>query len=235
LTTAALLANVSEAEQAVVQEVIKGTKIAKLERAEVNGMYKAYMDNGSILYVHPYSKKIFFGDVYTSTGQNLTDADRRGWQAQLRLKKLDKMSYDKIKDFTLKESYNGGNSEYRIAMVTDPQCPYCVRAEKFLISKKANIEYIYHVAIPSHVNAPGMIETILSSKEPKKVIYSYLNGDAVDSLKSDEAKERMEKMSAFANKYGINGTPYFVVFDKEGKAVDLIEGANLEKLNTYVR
>lgn len=230
-----LFAQVSEAEKSIVQDVIPGTKVSKVEKGEIEGFYKAFMDNGRVLYIYPFTKKIFFGDIYTSTGQNLSENDRRSWESELSSKKLQDVKYDDIKKVSLSIDWNGGNDKYSLVMITDPQCPYCKRAEEFLSTKKSSIEYIYSVVVPSHTQAPGMIETILSSKDPKSVISKYVKNEAVDDSKSDRAKKRYEAMNDEAKKMGINGTPMFIVIDKKTKKpVQIIEGANVNELQKFV-
>lgn len=224
---------VSPAEQAAVQSVIRGTKIAKVERGDINGMYKAFMDNGRILYVFPFDKRIFFGEVYTSSGQSVTRADREKWEAQISEKKLKKVDLAEIKKISLPITYGRGG-EYTIVAFTDPQCPFCKKAEGFISSTNATVEYIYTVQVPQHRMAPGMIKTILSSKEPRKTIEEYLDNKPVTTKEDANVDKRMQAMESLARKYGISGTPNFIVFDKDGKAVEIIRGADIEKLKPYV-
>lgn len=234
-TVGMLSAQVSDAEKTMVQAVVPGTQIQKVEKGEIDGLYKAFMDNGRILNIYPFTQKIIFGDIYTASGQNLSDADRRSWQAELSTKKLGTIRYDEVKKVSLGVDYNGGSSKYSIVMITDPQCPFCKKAEDFLSTKKSSIEYVYSVAVPSHTQAPAMIETILASKDSKETILKYAKNQAVDSIKSDKAKKRYGEMDGYAKKLGVNGTPMFVVIDKTTKnPIQFIEGANLNELQKYV-
>lgn len=234
-----LFAQVSDAERALVQDAIPGTQLAKVEKGEIEGLYKAFMDNGRILYVYPFGKKIIFGDIYTSAGVNLSEADRIAWQKELSVKKHENLKnnvkYEDIKKLSLPIEYNGGNDKYILVMITDPQCPYCKKAEEFLASKKASVEYVYSVVVHQHTLAPEMIETILSSKDPKSVIMKYIKNEAVTSVKSDKSAKRYEAMNEYARTMGITGTPMFVVIDKKTKKpVDLIEGARTDELQKYI-
>ncbi|MEA3373737.1 MAG: DsbC family protein [Campylobacterota bacterium] len=235
LTATALFANVTEHEKALVQNILKSTTIEKVRKSPISGFYETYLPNGQLLYVNPFTELIFFGEIYTAGGKNLTTSPRSSWKGELTKKKLEDVSLNAVKEVSLSVGFNGGNEDYTIVMFTDPQCPYCIKAEKFLRTKKASIEYVYFVAMKNHRMAPKMIETILSSKEPRLAIESYVDGKTIKDISSPEAKEQAKRMEAFAISNRIKGTPNFMVFDKSGKAVEFIEGANLEKLSNYVK
>jgi thiol:disulfide interchange protein DsbC len=228
-------AEVSKEEQALVQSIVKSTQISKINKAPMQGFYEVYMPNGQLLYVNPFSELIFFGEIYTRGGTNLTADNRAAWQDELQSSKLDSISSEEIDKLALTVDYNGGSQRYSLVMFTDPQCPFCKRAEEFLRSKKATVKYVYYIAVPSHRQAPEMIETILASNDPRSVIEMYLDGVAVDTVKEKDAEKKAKAMQAYAERLGIRGTPNFIVIDnKTGKAVEMIKGANNAKLENYV-
>ncbi|EOG0505349.1 disulfide isomerase DsbC N-terminal domain-containing protein [Campylobacter jejuni] len=47
---------IEQQEESLVKGVIPSTKIAKVERSQIDGFYKAYLDNGNILYVNPFKR-----------------------------------------------------------------------------------------------------------------------------------------------------------------------------------
>ena len=261
-----ILAQVSDAEfkiveKELVQSVLKGTKVAKVERGDVEGMYEAYMDNGRILYVYPMARKIFFGDIYTATGINLTEKKRRAWGEVLQNKYIEKSNVKlaDIQKFSLAVDYNGGNDKYKVVMITDPECYYCRKAEDFLQESKVSLEYVFHIAVNSHQYAPTLIDNILSSKEPSKLMKEIANEDVSkvlsnrntsydDGLKklseigvvdtklnvTDTVRKRKKDMDDYVLKSGGRGTPLFMIFDKHtGSLIDFIKGADIEKLRKY--
>lgn len=57
----------------LVQSIIPGTKIEKVKPSSViSGMYEAYFADGSLMYVIPDKRVLIMGEIYTNTGQSLT-------------------------------------------------------------------------------------------------------------------------------------------------------------------
>jgi len=58
-------------EDSLVRSIIPSTKIQKVTRSQMDGLYKAYLENGEIIYVNPFKRLIFVGEIYTTKGENL--------------------------------------------------------------------------------------------------------------------------------------------------------------------
>lgn len=56
----------------LVQSIIPGTKIEKVKPSVISGMYEAYFIDGSLMYVIPDKRLLIMGEIYTNTGQSLT-------------------------------------------------------------------------------------------------------------------------------------------------------------------
>lgn len=69
---------IEEKEFDLVQSIIPGTKIEKVKASViVNGMYEAYFEDGSLMYVIPDKRLLFMGEIYTNTGESLTQKKYR--------------------------------------------------------------------------------------------------------------------------------------------------------------
>ncbi|MBL0721971.1 MAG: thioredoxin fold domain-containing protein [Sulfurovum sp.] len=125
-------------------------------------------------------------------------------------------------------SFSYGDGKKDLYIVTDPECPYCMKFEK--ASKGKLKDYRVHFILyplPYHKKAPAMIEWIMQGKDDKdkksrleKVmvenssIYKTLNKDPKKLfLVSGKMKIMSEKSRKAMNELGVRGTP--AVFDGE--------------------
>ena len=224
---------VQEEEESLVKSIIPSTKVEKIERSEIDGLYKAYLKNGQILYVYPFKRLIFIGEIYTSHGQNITAFDRLKWQDELKKDKLKTLKKSELIKDAIKIVFNKGSKKYDFIIFTDPQCPFCRRVEKFFLKHNVTV-YANFFPLPFHKNAKKWSLEILSSKDKLKAMRQIreTNKD-LDVKITKEAKNRLKKMIALANKIGVRGTPFIIVAQKN-KIVDIINGANLKKIQKYL-
>jgi len=117
-------------------------------------------------------------------------------------------------------SYGTGKKE--IYLVTDPECPYCIKFEKSAQGKLN--DYTVHVILfplSFHKKSPAMVEWIMQGKDDserytrfKEVMlkgskkYTSLIKDTKKPFKYSEAvSERMKKFNAATIELGVRGTP----------------------------
>lgn len=129
-------------------------------------------------------------------------------------------------------SFSYGNGKKEIYLVTDPQCPYCIRFEKEMDGKLD--DYRVHVLLyplPFHKKAPAMTEWILSAKSDaqkharfqaimsgKSKEYTALIKDKKKAFQySPETKALISKSMKAVEELGARGTP--MVFDSAFKQV----------------
>ncbi len=229
---------IEQEEFSLVQSVIPGTKIEKVKHTPIDGLYAAYLKNGNILYVYPYKRLIVVGAIYTNTGINLTDKEKKVWQEEVKKKELKKLNkYELIKD-AFKLNYGKGSNRYEIVLFTDPECPFCRRVDKFLREKKPDVTfYVNYMPLYFHPHAKKWALEILSSKNKKEAIEKIekTNKDLNVTI-TKEAMETLKNMQALAKKLRIRGTPTMFVIDKKtGNIVDVINGADLQKLKKWIK
>ncbi len=119
-------------------------------------------------------------------------------------------------------SFSYGKGSKDLYLVTDPECPYCVKFEKAAEGKLD--DYRVHVILYPllfHKKAPAMVEWIMQGKsdaEKKERLsqitlknsteYKALITDAKKPFKyTPETQERMSKSKKAARELGIRGTP----------------------------
>ncbi len=218
-----------------IQAVIPGTTISKIERAEIDGLYKAYMPNGDLLYIEPNKKLIFFGQIWTNTGVSLTQNDTARWQEELSNQQLKNITTTDLTKDSLKIEFGKGSQKYEFVIFTDPECPYCKKAEEVFNNQDVTVHFNF-MPLDFHKHAKDWSLDVLSSKEPAKTLEDIKAGKDVKIKHTQQAEAQLEKMMTLAKSLNITGTPKLFVIDKnENKIIDVINGANIPQIQKYVK
>lgn len=224
-------------EEALVKGIIPSTKIDKVERAEIDGFYKAYLGNGNIFYINPFKRVIFIGELYTATGDSLTANDVQKWQAELNEKALKQANATELLQNAKKVVYGSGSKRYEFIIFTDPECPFCARVEEFLEKQNATL-YANFFPLSFHQNAKKWSGQILSSKDIKEAMRQIrtTQKDLSGVNITKEAENTLKATIALGEKLNITGTPKIFVIDKkeQNKVIAIIDGANLEKISEFL-
>lgn len=223
-------------ETSLVKGIMPSTKIDKVERAEIDGFYKAFLGNGNMLYINPFKRVIFIGEIYTAGGVSLTANDRQEWQNELQNQLLKNIKIDELMRNAKKVDYGKGSKRYEVLIFTDPECPYCAKLEEFLEQKDVSV-YVNFLPLNFHKNAKRWSEQILSSKDIKAAIKQIrLTQKDLNVKVSKEAQKTLKATMALGEKLKINGTPKVFIIDKKdkNKIVATIDGANLDKVQEFL-
>lgn len=226
---------IEQQEESLVKGVIPSTKIAKVERSQIDGFYKAYLENGNILYVNPFKRVIFIGELYTNTGVSLTANDREAWKNEVSSKQIKDLNLKEVTQYAKKIDFNKGSKKYDFILFTDPECPFCAKVEELFINKNVSV-YINFFPLSFHANAEKWSKEILSSRNFKDAFIKLRKTQKDLNVKiTPEAQKTLENMKILGEKLNIVGTPkLFVVDKKENKIIDVIDGANMQKINSYI-
>lgn len=223
-------------EASLVKGIMPSTKIDKVERAEVDGFYKAFLDNGNVLYVNPFKRVIFIGEIYTAGGMSLTANDRQEWQNELQNQLFKNIESNELVKNAKKVDYGKGSKRYEVIIFTDPECPYCAKLEEFLGQKDVSV-YVNYLPLDFHKNAKRWSEQILSSKDIKEAIKQIrLTQKDLNVKISKEAQKTLKATMALGEKLKINGTPKVFIIDKKNKnkIVATIDGADLDRVQEFL-
>lgn len=220
----------------LIHEVIPNTKIQKIEKAdELNGFYRVYVENGQMFYVDPLNKNILFGELWNNKGQSITQIFIRKWQQELQEKQIDGLSPSELTANALKLEFGKGSAQYEFVVFTDPECPYCKKAEDVIVKKDVTV-YINYMPLSFHKNAREWSLDILSSTNPKQALADIKSGKQVKVKHTKEAETRLAKMEELAKKLNVTGTPkLFVIDKKENKIIDVINGANVSQIESFIK
>lgn len=239
LVSAFLMADISkvDAQRALIQNVVPNSKFTKYEKAvELDGFYRVYFDNGQLLYVNPLNETIVFGEVWNKEGKSYTMHFVQKWKEELANNEIKNISIDKLLKPAKKAIFNKGTqNNYSFVLFTDPECPYCKTVEKFFSQNDTTVYYNF-TPLPFHKNAKEWSEIALSSKDFKQALNDIHLGNVPKITITEDAKKQLEEMEVLAKELKVTGTPkIYVIDEKEQRIVDVVTGADIPKLEKYIK
>lgn len=197
-----------------INEKLPKTKVEEVRESEIKGLYEVMLENGEIIYTD--GNYLVFGHIFTFDGQDITET-KKGVSIQKVLSKLDKDKLLKI-----------GKGSKEIIEITDPECPFCKKAEKFFEESSNVSRYVIFYPLPFHKNAKRLSVHIMCSKDKEKAYKEIMNGNFNEKslLKCEEGEKLVSEMEDIAKNLGIRGTPTFFIKTENG--YKKIEGASPE-------
>ena len=181
-------------------------------KTPITGIYE--IDAGSqIFYFSPHGY-LFFGELYSKDGVNIT-AQRRS-----------QLMAAKVKDLPLGDAIKIGSGKKTVIEFADPVCPFCRRAYEHLAKRKDITLYVFLFPLAQiHPQATAMSRNILCSPDPAKAFGEAMSG-GLDGKNlgvpagCEKANILNEDIEA-GKKAGVMGTPAFFINGR------FVNGANL--------
>lgn len=206
-----------------VQSILPHTKISKVVNTPIKGLYGAILPNGQIVYVYPSKKLLVFGQIWTNTGKNLTNAQLAGIQESKAIK-IEKY-------VNLSKAIKIGRGPVKVIEFMNIDCPYCRAFERLTTESKrlrdAMTRYVFLIPQPSiHPHSTEMelyyftksqhlsdkAKIALLNKIMVKQVYLTKSGNIPPKFKqSAYAMKTLEYNTALAQKFSIFGVPYFII------------------------
>ena len=188
--------------------------IESITKTSYLGLYELVLTNGDILYADADFNYLFAGNIIDAkTKTDLTDVRQR----EIEDKKLKGLAFpfDQL-PFDLAIKKVKGDGSRKVAIFSDPDCPFCRKLEKEI--EKVTDVTIYTFLFPIeqlHPKAPEMSRAIWCAPDRAKAWDEYmLKGVAPKSVKCDTP---VDKLVAYGQSKKINGTP--TIFFADGKRV----------------
>ena len=114
----------------------------------------------------------------------------------------------------LNKAIKVGSGKITVIEFTDPDCPYCRKAEEFFGKRTDVTRYVFLVPLPMHPEAPAKIQYILSSADGAKA-YTEVMGGSLDRKKpegiTEQGKQRLAEHEQIARNAKVNGMPTFII------------------------
>ena len=202
-----LLSGVACADEASIRvEFLKKYPQANIEsiiKTPYLGLYEMLVD-GEVLYTDTDFTFLIVGSIIdTKTRTNLTDARQR----EIEDKKLKALAFP-FEQLPLELAIKKvkGDGSRKVAVFSDPDCPFCRKLEKDIEKITDVTIYIFLFPIEQlHPKAPEMSRSIWCASDRVKAWDEYmLKGAAPKSAKCDNP---VDKIVTYGQSKKINGTP----------------------------
>jgi thiol:disulfide interchange protein DsbC len=200
---------------------------AKFPKAQVQSITKLpYLDlyeivvEGEVLYADEKFEYLIDGSIIsTKNMSNLTEQRKR---------KLAAIPFDEL-PLELAFKRVKGNGERKLAVFSDPDCPFCRRVENDLAKLDNVTIYMFLFPIESlHPQAPDMAKRIWCSADKVKAWDDYMLRSVAPKADSS-CQNPVDKIVEFGRKKGINATPT-LVFPSGERVPGAISAAQMENL-----
>lgn len=204
-------------EASIRAEMVKkfpGANVESVQKTPHLGLYEIVVD-GQIVYADEKFQYLIDGNIIElGTKNNITGARQR----ELEEKKLKQMAFPfEQLPFDLAFKKVKGNGARKVAVFSDPDCPYCKRLERDL-EKIDNVTiYLFLYPIEQlHPKAPEVSRAIWCSSDRIKAWDDYMLKGKQPKV-SGECDNPVDKIVAFGQTKKISGTP--TLFFADGKRV----------------
>jgi len=181
-----------------LSEKMKGSKIGAITKTPYAGLYEVVVDGINILYTDAKGQFGVFGKVYDlKTQQNLTE-ERIG---QIRTLDFAKLPLDKAV-VSVK-----GNGSRKLAVFSDPECPYCQKLEKDLQGVTDVTIYTFLFPLTEiHPDAERKAKLVWCAKDRTKAWNDLMLGgkEPAEQAKCDTP---FKEIATLADQLFIAGTP----------------------------
>ena len=211
LTLLCLLVTLSLSGCAVPQQQTKDIDIAerllhyypKIDYLEINpspvaGLYEVVLSGGEIIYFVPATGHMVLGAIWSNDGHNLTQE-----------RKDQRLAKQHI-EFPLEKAIKIGNGPNQVVEITDPDCPFCRRSDKYFAGRTDLTRYIFlHPLTTLHPNSEAKARYILGAKDQAKAYEEVFSGkfDAQPVPAADD-HGLLAIHQEVARKAEVRGTPH---------------------------
>jgi len=200
--------------------VLQQVKIDSVQATPIPGLYE--ITSG---------RNIFYSDADGShfvLGAHIIDSNARKDLTKARQEALNRVDWSIL---PLDKAVVSGDmdAKLKLAVFTDPECPYCKKFEKELAKLKGVKVYSFLFPLSFHKDAKRWASAIWCSKDQHKMMTDIMVNDADPA--AGTCKTPVEDVIALAGKLGISGTPTLISGDGRLSA----GGKSIADLNSWLQ
>lgn len=199
-----------------IKGVLQGTAIQAISRTPIPQLYEITAGS-KVLYSGPEGKFLVFGHIYDFAEQkDLTQAKLDSLEGVQDKSAISLAWKDLPLEAAVEFGVPGGK---KIAIFSDPDCPYCRKLHYMLDAMKGI--HVYEIMFPVKKLHPGAYEkaaAILCSDTPHKRLKEFYTGGELEANASTKcADDKLETALAYGKSVGIPGTP--VIVNEKGEVL----------------
>lgn len=210
-------------EMAVKAAVVKkfpDIKLDSLQKTQYPGLYEAVMEGSQVFYTDKNASYILVG--------NLIDAKTQRNVTEERIRDLLRVKFDTLPlESAIKQVK--GNGKRKLAVFSDPDCPFCRKLEEELEKVTDVTIYTFLFPIASlHPQAGDKAKAVWCAPDRAKAWDDLIKKGIVPQTGS-KCETPIAKIAALGAKLKITGTPTLIFADGM-RIPGMVPAANLEKL-----
>jgi thiol:disulfide interchange protein DsbC len=201
LATSLMPAQAGDADiRQAVQSLAPGAKVTSIAKSGLPGIMEVTLDG-------PQGPMVVYSDDkgdYLMAGDLLEVKSRRN----LTKERMDKLTEVKWDSLPLQNAIKvvRGNGKRRLAVFSDPDCPYCKKAEQEF-NKLDNVTiYVFPYPLPMHGDAARKSKLVWCSKNKSQAWLDLMLRGKIPEGKGD-CDNPVDENLALGNKLRIDGTP----------------------------
>lgn len=184
----------------------------RLRASEIPGLWEITAGE-QVFYWHP-NGYLVQGEVWNvKEGKSITAEQRELARAE-----RDKALGPKIAKLPLDRAVKIGNGKNVVIEFTDPDCPYCRRADDFLAKRQDVTRYVFLFPLTKlHPQSEAKSAYVLSQKDPAAALAEVLKGtfDGTQAPSfSTSALAQVRENIRLGTEFGVTGTPTIIVNGK---------------------
>lgn len=218
-----LFAGAVAADEASVKKAVQAkfpkSNVESVTKTPYFGLYEVYIDR-DIFYTDENLNYIILGDIIDAkTLRNLSEERKR---------KLSGFRFDNLPlDLAIK--IVKGNGKRKVAIFSDPDCPFCQRLERDMINVSDVTIYTFLYPIEGlHPGATEKAKAIWCSSDRVKAWNDFMLKRSAPEAKAS-CDNPVDRIVEFGRGKGINGTPTLIFAD--GRMISgAIPAAQLEQI-----
>jgi len=170
----------------------------EINPSPIDGLYEIVITGGEIVYFDPATGDMIIGAIWTNDGHNLTQERKEKRMAEQHLV------------FPLDQAIKIGNGPNKVVEITDPDCPFCRRSDKYFSGRTDLTRYIFLYPLTKiHPQSEAKARYILGAKD-QAAAYEEVFSGKFDSKPVPRADDHglLKIHREVARKAEISGTPH---------------------------
>jgi thiol:disulfide interchange protein DsbC len=224
LLAAALVTTACSAGESDIRKNIEarfpGAKVDSINKTPVSGIYEVVVDGDQVIYADSKADYVVVGEMLeTQNKRNLT---------RERLDKLQEVKFDTLPlDQAIKVVKGDGSR--KIAVFSDPDCPYCRKLEPELAKLNNVTIYTFLYPLPFHKDAARKSKVVWCSADKVKAWDDLMLRNKLDDKVAGDCPNPIEANLVLGQKLHVQGTPA-IIFTNGKRAPGYIPADRLEQL-----